>query len=272
MEEASKLWSVRVTRRGVIVAAATVPLVEALVPNVARADLFGDIGVLLAQLEQQLQLVSHAISTVQNLMATVDRMNHVVQSTKMVLQHAGKGGLAGLLNDAQSFLGIARGVASDLMRIDYDAKWWDANIVSKLLSDNPNPADQREAANAIRKMDQDRIKNAAAMNVATQKLVTDSNDATAAAVDAANESQTTDGVVGQMQLIGRINTQHARIARNQAQMTAALVDANNAEIARLAAEREANRIAVENAMQGFADQPSSGPAELPFAVEGGWGQ
>jgi hypothetical protein len=255
-----------------MIAAATLPIAESLAPSVARADLFGDIGVLLAQLEQQLQLVSHAISTVQNLMATVDRLNNVMQHTKMVLKHAGQGGLKGLLGDAQEFLSIARGVTADLQRIDYDAKWWDTNIIEKLLSNNPNPADQRAAQNAFRQMDQDRIKNAQQMNVATQKLVSDSNEATAAAVDATNEGQTTDGVVGQMQLLSRINTQHARIARNQAQMTAALVDANNAELARLAAEREANRISVEGAMKGLGDQPTSEPVDLPYAVEGGWGQ
>lgn len=260
----------RVTRRGVMKAAIVLPLTAALpavLPGVAHADLFGDIGVLLAQLEQQLALVSHAIATVQNLVQTVTHLSNVVKQTKQVLEKAGHGGLAGILDAAQGFLSIARGVTGSLRQIDYSAQWWQSQI-TRLTSDGQmTQEDYTIAKQNIRKMDLAALRNAQKMNEATNNLMKDSNEALKASSEAVQEGQSTTGVVGQLQLVSRINTQHVRVATNQAEMTAALVQANNDELVRMAEERERNHRLTEDAMKGLDDSAQATPATLPFKLD-----
>jgi hypothetical protein len=236
-------------------------------PATASADLVGDVGVLLAQLEQQLQMVSHAISTVQNLVQTVTHLKNVVDQGKIMLKRAGHGGLAGLLDSAQGFIGIARGVTGSLRRIDTDTRWWQSNV-AKLGGDSALTSEDRLAvAVAIREMDTERIKNAQRMNDATNQLNKDSSEAFASVGEAVRESEAGQGVVSQMQALNRINAQNVRVGLNQQAMTASLVQSNNDELARMAAERELTRKMLEESASGFGTITPSEPAALPYEIE-----
>jgi hypothetical protein len=261
------------SRRGVITALAVVPLVELIHVQPAKADLFGDIGVLLAQLEQQLQLVSNAIATVSNLVKTVENLGHIVQYSKTLIQQAGHGGLTGLLNAAQGFVGIAQGVTSNLQRIDSDAKWWSANIQRLAGPDVSDPqytiADSLKTRQAIAANDQRILNNAAKMNEAYGRIK-NSYDALQGSGDAVKEAMRTDGVVGQVQLLGRQNAHLATISLHEDEMLTLMAQANNAELERMAAERERNRKLVEEAFP-HTDRPSTtAPVDLPFELRLGW--
>jgi hypothetical protein len=88
----------------------------------------GDIGVLLAQLEQQFQTVSHAIQTVKNLVETVNRLGNIVQNSKTLLEHAKNGGVMGVIDAAQGFVNIGQGVIGRLRLTNNDANWWISKI------------------------------------------------------------------------------------------------------------------------------------------------
>lgn len=257
----------RVSRRGAVTAAVVVPLAAALTPNVAHADIVGDVGVLIAQLEQQLQLVSNAIATVQNLVQTVQHLSNVVQNSKRLLEKAGHGGLTGILEAAQGFISIARGVTGSLSRIDRDARWWQSNI-DRLTSASPTD-DKYAAALAVRDLDRKRLEDARTMNAQFARIE-DSYKAYNASADAVTAGQSTNGVVGQVQLLQRINTQHQRIALHEDEMLTRMASDNATELARMAAERERNRIQVEGALKGLGDTNTAAPANLPFDTQNGW--
>jgi DNA repair exonuclease SbcCD ATPase subunit len=238
--------------------------------NVARADIIGDVGVLLAQLEQQLQLVSNAIRTVQGVVQTVNHLSNIVTMTKVTLQKARQGGLEGLLESAQNYVQYLRGINGNLMRLDATAAQWRNKIIGLANTVNPSANDQIQAAIAVRELDKQRLQNAQAMNDATNQLVKDSNDAFTQTGDILNESQTTDGVVGQIQELQKINAQQMRVALNQQEMTAQLVKNNNDELVRMAAKREAERQAVERLMTGYGEIKTSVPSELQFNLQQPW--
>lgn len=243
----------------------------AYIRGVARADIIGDVGVLLAQLEQQLQLVSNAIRTVQGVVQTVNHLSNIVNMTKVTLQKARQGGLEGLLESAQNYVQYLRGINGNLMRLDSTAAQWRNKIIGLSNNLNPSPNDQIQAAIAVRELDKQRLQNAQAMNDATNQLVKDSNDAFTQTGDVLNESQTTDGVVGQMQELQKINAQQMRVALNQQEMTAQLVKNNNDELVRMAAARESERQEVERLMTGFDDDSTPPPpSELPYDLQRGW--
>lgn len=242
----------------------------AYVRGVVRADIIGDVGVLLAQLEQQLQLVSNAIRTVQGVVQTVNHLSNIVNMTKVTLQKARQGGMEGLLESAQNYVQYLRGINGNLMRLDSTAAQWRNKIIGLANTINPSSNDQIQAAIAVRELDKQRLQNAQAMNDATNQLVKDSNDAFTQTGDILNESQTTDGVVGQIQELQKINAQQMRVALNQQEMTAQLVKNNNDELVRMAAKREAERQEVERLMTGYGELKTSTPSELQFNLQQPW--
>lgn len=259
------------SRRGVIAAIAVVPLTAAL-PKPVKADLFGDIGVLLAQLEQQLQLVSNAVATVQNLVRTVESLGKVVKASEMLLKQAGNGGLSGILNAAAGFVGLARGVTSNLRSINSSASWWKNNIERMTSTDSPgtNTRSYLEARKALAENDALIIATAADTSAGYTRIE-DSYKALNASGEAVQEALRTEGVVGQMQLAGRQNYHLSTIALHQDEMTTDLAMRNQQELVRMAAERARNRKLVEGAMAGLADVKESAPVSRPNANAGSEG-
>ena len=69
---------------------------------------------------------SHAISTVQNLVQTVNHLSNIYKMSKITLQKARHGGLEGILESAQNLISVARGVNGNLMALDRNAAMWRA--------------------------------------------------------------------------------------------------------------------------------------------------
>lgn len=267
MEEQAKFWSIRVHRRGAMLATAAVPLAEMLLPDVARADIFGDVGVLLAQLEQQIQMVSHAIATVQNLVQTVTHLSNVVKATKTAIQKAGSGGLENLLDGLQELTSVARGATGQLRRIDNDAIWWTAQIERFQVADKQmTTAQSLQTQQAIREMDQRRIQNLNNVNTSYGHLK-NSYDALDASNSAVKEAMTTDGITGQMQLLGRQNAQIALIATGEHETMTTMSQATTDELARQSAEREVTRQMLQKDATNFGITTSSSPVTLPYEAQ-----
>lgn len=256
----------RFSRRSAITAAVVIPFAAAIDAAPARADLVGDVGVLLLQLEQQLQLVSNAIATVQNLVQTVTHLSNVVQNGKQLLKRVAAGDLAGVLDAAQGFVSLARGVTGSLRRLDMDAKWWDTNIRKLIVTEQLKAQDKEQFKVALAEMDQRRLQNTAQVNESFGHLK-HAYDAVENSSDAVKKSMSTEGVVGQMQLANVQSSNLAIIGATQAEMTAMLARRNEEEMLRLSAEREKNRILVEGAFKGLGEPTVKQPAELPLAID-----
>lgn len=191
---------------------------------VARADLFGgDIGILIASFEQQLQTVAQLIQTVQGVYATVERVEKVVkQGDIMLMATQGQGGLKGVLNAAQMLTGTAQGVLSNLQRINVRGGQWKDTIAAQ--GGTLNLAQATKLTSEVMDMNTAFLRDVG--NVYdTYKAIDGVFDAAKSSADAVNEAASTRGAIGQMQLLGRefyqlsaiaarqtaINTQHAML-------------------------------------------------------------
>jgi hypothetical protein len=252
-----------VSRRNLIVGLVTAtPVVMLAKP--ALADLFGDVGVLLAQLEQQLQLVSHAIQTVQSLYQTVAHLQNVVNATKTAIHQASNGGLEGFLNGLQGLTQVGLGVTSSLRRIDTDAIWWRNLIASKAKDGTFTYEDAYHAQAAMRQRDQQILQNQQQLSESYGRLSM-SYQAAKASNDAVNAAMNEPGVVGQMQLIGRQTAQATGIALHQDEMATLQAKALNDEYARQAAEREATRTQLAKDAEGLHNvNAPNAPVRLPY--------
>lgn len=259
----------RIGRRCAVTALVAIPLASALEASPARADLFGDVGVLLAQLEQQLQLVSNAIATVQNLVQTVQHLSHVVENSKILLKRVASGDLQGVLDAAQGFVGMARGVTGRLQGMNRDARWWDTNIRRLIVNEELKQQHVNDMRVALADMDARRLKSTTEVNQSFGN-VQKAYDAVQNSSDAVKRSLSTEGVVGQMQLASVQSSNLAIIGATQADMLALLARRNEEELLRLSAIREANRKAVEHDLTGLGETNTSSQANLPFDSENGW--
>jgi hypothetical protein len=221
------------------------------------------VGVLLAQLEQQLQLVSHAISTVQNLVRTVEHLGNVVKATQTALHQATTGGLDGFLNGVQGLTQVGLGVTNSLRRIDNDAIWWSNLIATKAKDNTFTYEDAYHAQAALRQRDQQLLQNQQQLNESYGRLSM-SYEAAKASNDAVSAAANEPGVVGQMQLIGRQNAQATGILLHQDEMATATAKAQNDEYARQAAEREATRKMLEHDAANFGQTTTSTPVTMPY--------
>ncbi|HTU57176.1 MAG TPA: hypothetical protein VMF89_02065, partial [Polyangiales bacterium] len=95
-----------------------------LTPHRARADIVGEVGVLLAQLGEAIKLVQNAVATVQNLVSLVNKTQEILSNSKTLLKMATSGRVEDVLNAVQGGLSLARGAVYDLKRIHTDVVWW----------------------------------------------------------------------------------------------------------------------------------------------------
>ena len=245
--------------RRVFVATVAAALVA---PARAKADLFGgDIPVLLAQLEQQFQMVSHAISTVQNLVRTVEELQTVVSNSKTLLEHAGDNGIKGILNAAQGSVSMLRGVVGDLKRVNSDITWWQRQLdTSKTLT-------PQNASALSRQRHEWNMKTLESASTALEafKTVDDSYEDLEQSQDIVKAQRNTSGVVGQLQLMGRQNyyTQKSllQLATTQALGMQVLT---NAEASR-AFDKEVRHKNTENLLKDYSKPgtPDEVMTELP---------
>lgn len=224
-----------VTRRGLfsIVAGCLV----AAYARPARADLFGgDIGVLLAQLQQQLTLVSNAIQQVRGIYATFEGVKRTYDETKKFASNVtGSGGLDGFLRGAQGLVDTGRGVLGNLQYVNVHGGAWKDTIIRQggsmtldqvvRLSQDVNDFDRRMIRDATRVAD-------------SFASITSSFDALRAAGSAARDAESVLGMVGQAKLLNRQMVQLAGISAQMASMFSTSGQLQAGELQRQAASRE----------------------------------
>lgn len=238
------------------IACAVVP--SLLTPRRARADIVGDAGILLAQLEQQIQTVSHAIATVQNLVQTVEHLGNVVKATEAALHQSQHGGLDGFLSGLQGLTSVAYGVTSSLQRIDRDVIWWQTLLVDTKPAGTWSSTDTARFNSQLRKRDQEMINDQTAIQEATKRMNT-SYAALQSGNEAGQASLGEKGVVGQMQLANRQSAQYAAIQFGQYMTMEDLARRNREAEIRMAAEREATRQMLERDAHGIGNLKPSVP-------------
>lgn len=229
----------RVTRRGLfglvggcLVAAFAKPV---------KADLFGgDITVLLAQLEQQLALVSNAIATVQRVTETAQRAAKMVEQGKQLgAMVTGQQGLNGFLSGLKGIVDGGRGLTRDLQTINIRGGQWKDRISNNVRSGN-GALSMREAVALSREageLDRAFLRDMSTVSKGFARTM-NSFEALESAADAVREAQAVTGVVGQVQLLGREMLQLTGIAA-ELHASMSLTGALQAEeLAREAAERE----------------------------------
>ena len=234
----------------------------AVLPRVVRADLFGgDIGVLLAQLEQQLQMVSHAISTVQNLVETVTRLGNVVNNTKLVLKQAGSGNIRGILGAAQGLVSVARGVNYRLQVTQHAGQWWDSKIRPLFMDGRPiGAADARGAQQSIRDMDVARVSEKPRINEWYDRLKQHY-----ALLEQQHQS-VQDGA-GEEGVVAQVQRAHAATALAHDTAVASLeiqteaAAAQDMELRRQALERERSRKQADEMLDGVGRVAPSAPVD-----------
>ena len=235
----------RISRRGLLGLAAG--CLTAAFTRPARADLFGgDITVLLAQLEQQLTLVSNAIATVQRVTETAQRAAKMVEHAKQLgAMVTGRGGLDGFLRGLKGIVDTGRGAVNNLQTLNVRGGYWKdrisataANHGNWTLRDTVRMS--QEASDLDRRFLRD--VNQMAKSFAT---VGNSFDALQSAADAVNEAASVTGVVGQVQLLGRETLQLVGISAQLHDSIATMGSMQADELARQAADRETGRAKVE---------------------------
>lgn len=270
--------------RTTLYAAAAGLFVAAQSPLPVRATFGEDVAVLLAQLEQQLQLVSNAISTVQNLVQTVQHLTTVVSQGKQLLEKAtskgglkmiasdlagGQGGLTGVLNAAQSITGLAQETVADLNVVgdaiwdDYSKWQYDANLCAgKAERDCALAVSQRykESSAALARADGLRLKSMRSIARAfkgLRKMYDVGKESNQIAVDGQAEK----GVVGNLQLVERQLAMQTAVTIKGNEMAGISAQIQADQMALEAARREGNRQAIEAAWKDM-DFHSGQPAEL----------
>lgn len=257
----------------------------------AHATFGEDVAVLLAQLEQQLQLVSNAIATVQNLVQTVQHLTTVVGNTGKVIKKAtskgglkmiyddladGQGGLNGVLNAASNVTGLAQSTIRDLDVIgdavwDDWYKWQSSPNASLCAGKRPEECSLvwseqiRGASQALRQYDTSRLRSRQSMAQAFKgfrKLYESHKQA----MEAAQDAQQEDGVLGAVQMSTRMQA-HAMTAQvKMAEMAAISANIDADRDTREAAEREYQRALTQQHMDSLGEIRKDPPVEVGWNI------
>lgn len=259
MDEGKK--SGGLTRRelalGLLTAAACASTMK---PSPVKADLFGgDITVLLAQLEQQLALVSNAIATVQRVTETAQRAARMVDQGKQMLAMAtGRGGLQGVLTGLKGIVDAGRGMTANLQYINIRGGAWKDSISANGLSFQEGVKLTTEAM----AVDARFLGNMAKMSASFAQVIDSSSNGLTAAAEAVNDAAGVSGVVGQVQLLGREMVQLAGIAHATTQAMVMMGSMQSNELARQAAMRESERSAQRRMYGGFGRPQEAEPVDV----------
>lgn len=257
----------RVTRRGLfsIVAGCLV----AAYARPARADLFGgDIGVLLAQLQQQLTLVSNAIQTVRGIYASVERLQRTYEETKKFASNiTGSGGLEGFLRGTQGLVDAGRGAVGNLQYLNVAGGNWKDLIVSQHGALTFEQA--IKLTKAASQFDQMMLRDAGRFTDAFGQ-VTQSFDGLRSATQAARDAESVLGVVGQTKLLNR---QFVQLVGISAQLSGTMSTTGSMIAAKYqaeAAEREASRVKAKEHWDSIKTSVEVGPVEIRYNPDGEW--
>lgn len=234
----------------------------------ARADLFGgDIGVLLAQLQQQLQLVSNAINTVRGIYSSVERLQNMVQQAKQLGSAVtGSGGLLGFLDAAQGLVGTAQGVIGNLQYIDVQGGAWRDLIVKQggRLSFSQGLALTEAVVDFDRRMFSD-AKRVARVYSDISRLT---GNGLSASASAARDAEAAMGIVGQAKLLNRQMLQLAGISSQIVQGVGLTGQMQLDEMQRQAAQRQIRRSMLLKAYGRFGRGEKADPVDVRLVTEG----
>jgi len=277
-------------------------------PKSARADLFGgDIGVLLAQLEQQLTMVAKAIETVQAIMASVERLQRVAEQGKTMLQKLSGGqGLKGVLEGVHELANAGRGAIRNLQVLNVRGGQWKDTITSRASAPRrlDEARDELAAARAAgasegtqleikrRISDLERLSDEPTlslnegfrMTAEAQELnarflrdvgnihesfgqIAMSVKALESMQEATEAADTVDGIVGQTQLLGRQVANLGVIATQHASATTTHASLYTSELEREAMERKTQRSLSESAWKDFDVVEDRGPTDIRWELE-----
>lgn len=234
-----------------------------LAPLRARADIVGEVGVLLAQLGEAIKLVQNAVATVQNLVALVNKTQEILANSKTLLKMASSGRVEDILNAVQGGLSLARGAIYDIKRIHNDVVWWQQQFQVMPEQDIPIEMPKFQAArSAYRKA---MVKSVSSTYDGYKTAVENADKMREVSRNAAKESGTTEGAVGQLQLINQqMLASHESIsAWQQTAVQAQLLQAN--KLAADAQEEEQRKANTTRFFSGWKSEPTTEPSagELP---------
>lgn len=233
----------------------------------AKADLFGgDITVLLAQLEQQLALVSNAIATVQRVTETAQRAARMVDQGKQMLQMAsGRGGLQGVLIGLRGIVDTGRGAVNNLQTINIRGGMWKDRITAN--GGHVSFADGMMMTREAMEMDARFLRDVSNMTRSFGQVMS-SFDFLQSAADAVNEASSVTGVVGQVQLLGREMLQLTGIAAHMAGAMGMMGNMQANELARQAALREGERARNRQMFEHYGRPETAEPVDVTLTIGG----
>jgi hypothetical protein len=262
-----------VTRRDLAASLAAAAVVVAITPRPARADLFGgDVGVMLAQLEQQLQLVTNAIQTVQQLMESVRRLGAIADQGKTLLQQAtGKGGLDGILNGVKGLAMAGRGATRNLQVLNTRGGYWKDTIAARArVGESLSLGDSVKMSAEAFELNGRFLRDIGNVTSSFGEIA-QSSDALQAASDAVSDAAAVQGMVGQTQLVGRQVFQLARIATQHAGASTTHASLYADELTREAWERQRGELEQRRIFdEEEFDRVDDAPTQIDFELDTPW--
>lgn len=260
------------TRRDLAVSLAAAAVAVAVSPKPVRADLFGgDVGVMLAQLEQQLQLVTNAVQTVQNLMETVRQLGAIADQGKTLLQQAtGKGGLDGILNGVKGLAMAGKGASKNLQVLNTRGGYWKDTIAARArLGESLSLADSVKMSAEAFELNGRFLRDIGNVTASFGEIA-QSSEALQAASDAVNDAAAVQGVVGQTQLVGRQVFQLARIATQHAGASTTHASLYADDLTRQAWERQHAELEQRRIFGDEFDRVDDAPTTINFELDTPW--
>lgn len=259
--------SCRVSRRELLLLAATL-----LPASRARADLFGtDITVLLAQLEQQLALVSNAISTVQNLVRSVESLQRIYTQATTLLEHASKGDFRGILDTAGAMVNVAHGMTINLQRFNRRGGQWKDYLIEKHRNgESMDVFDITKISAEATKWNLEMVKDTGRM-VGHVADLAGSYQAYDQIVQMVQTASLTQGVVGQLERLQGISAASAGIWMHQDQVASTMASIQAQRWQLEAAQKEAAKQRCREMWNGVDKVGASDQAaDTGFRVDETW--
>jgi hypothetical protein len=233
-------------------------------PKPVRADLFGgDIGVLLAQLQQQLQMVSNlftmvdrAVATAKSVQQTVDRLDTL---GKMV---TGQAGFGGFLDGLQSITQAGQAGLAAVQHLNIRGGQWKDHIASEGFTITDALQLSIEAAEMDR-----RLLGSTAQMLQAHAQVANAFGGVQSMSDVANAATSATSVVSTTALMTRQMAQLGGIMATLAQSTGMSGQLYVSETSRQAAEREAARRRHQQLYGNVGRPESAEPVDVQLTME-----
>lgn len=238
-------------------------------PRTARADLFGgDVGILLAQLEQMLTMVVKAAETVQGIMATVDRVQRVYENGQVMLRKVtGQEGLRGFVSGVRDLANSGRMATRNLQTLNYRGGMWMDRL--KANHGDLSMRDALQMSIEASALNQRFLKDVVNIHASFGQIA-QSVGALESMQEATEAAETVDGIVGQTQLLGRQVASLGLIAVQHSHASTTHASLYTSELERQHAAELTARKAAERNMKDFDVVTDTGPVQHDLNVDLRW--